>query len=106
MDDRQTPAGWYPDPLGLPQLRWWDGQGWGEHTSEARRPLLGQQARSVAFADPDHHLVVALAFNGLPGEPKHQQRTRDVLTSLYEELDLAPKKPADPAQTGPAGRIS
>ncbi|GMA89602.1 DUF2510 domain-containing protein [Homoserinibacter gongjuensis] len=52
MDDRQTPAGWYPDPLGLPQLRWWDGQGWGEHTSEARRPLLGQQARSVAFADP------------------------------------------------------
>ena len=52
MDERQTPAGWYPDPLGLPQLRWWDGQGWGEHTSEARRPLLGQQARSVAFADP------------------------------------------------------
>jgi hypothetical protein len=52
MDDRQTPAGWYPDPLGLPQLRWWDGQGWGEHTSEARRPLLGQQARTVAYADP------------------------------------------------------
>jgi hypothetical protein len=52
MDDRQTPAGWYPDPLGLPQLRWWDGQGWGEHTSEARRPLLGQQARTVTFADP------------------------------------------------------
>lgn len=52
MDERETPAGWYPDPLGLPQLRWWDGQGWGEHTSEARRPLLGQQARSVAFADP------------------------------------------------------
>ncbi|HET8896749.1 MAG TPA: DUF2510 domain-containing protein [Protaetiibacter sp.] len=52
MDDRHTPAGWYPDPLGLPQLRWWDGQGWGEHTSEARRPLLGQQARSVTFADP------------------------------------------------------
>lgn len=55
MDDRQTPAGWYPDPLGLPQLRWWDGQGWGEHTSEARRPLLGQQARSVAYAEPDEH---------------------------------------------------
>lgn len=52
MNERQTPAGWYPDPLGLPQLRWWDGQGWGEHTSEARRPLLGQPTRSVAFADP------------------------------------------------------
>lgn len=52
MDERQTPAGWYPDPLGLPQLRWWDGHGWGEHTSEARRPLLGQQARTATFADP------------------------------------------------------
>lgn len=53
MDDSAAPAGWYPDPLGLPQLRWWDGQGWGEHTSEARRPLLTQQARSVAYADPE-----------------------------------------------------
>ncbi|MBN9139956.1 MAG: DUF2510 domain-containing protein [Micrococcales bacterium] len=57
MDERQTPAGWYPDPLGLPQLRWWDGQGWAEHTSEARRPLLGQQARSVAFAEPEPELM-------------------------------------------------
>jgi len=57
IDDRQVPAGWYPDPLGLPQLRWWDGQGWAEHTSEARRPLVGQQARTVAFAEPADELV-------------------------------------------------
>ncbi|WP_433433291.1 DUF2510 domain-containing protein [Nonomuraea sp. CA-141351] len=24
----QTPAGWYPDPYGEPQLRWWDGNQW------------------------------------------------------------------------------
>ena len=29
-----VPAGWYPDPLGLPQLRWWDGTQWSEFTSE------------------------------------------------------------------------
>jgi CubicO group peptidase (beta-lactamase class C family) len=44
---------------------------------------------SVAFADPEHNLVVALAFNGMPGEQAHQSRTRAVLTTLYEELDLA-----------------
>jgi len=25
------PAGWYPDPSGAPQQRWWDGQGWTVH---------------------------------------------------------------------------
>ncbi len=26
------PAGWYPDPSGQPQQRWWDGVAWGEQT--------------------------------------------------------------------------
>jgi hypothetical protein len=28
----QTPAGWYPDPYGEPQLRWWDGSQWTDAT--------------------------------------------------------------------------
>ncbi|MEV0615271.1 DUF2510 domain-containing protein [Nonomuraea sp. NPDC050404] len=28
----QTPAGWYPDPYGEPQLRWWDGDQWTDAT--------------------------------------------------------------------------
>lgn len=56
MDDRTdfgVPAGWYPDPLGLPQLRWWDSQAWTEHTSEARAPIVIQPATRVVFADED-----------------------------------------------------
>jgi len=45
----QIPAGWYPDPLGLPQLRWWDNHTWTDQISGARAPLVHQ---IVEFADP------------------------------------------------------
>ena len=32
-----TPAGWYPDPAGTDQLRWWDGAAWTTHL--AARPV-------------------------------------------------------------------
>jgi CubicO group peptidase (beta-lactamase class C family) len=60
----------------------------GPHASKETFGHSGNQS-STAFADPAHNLVVALFFNGLPGEQAHQSRTRAVLTTLYEELDLA-----------------
>ncbi|MDQ1542405.1 MAG: hypothetical protein QOK08_43 [Actinomycetota bacterium] len=47
-----VPAGWYPDPLGLPQMRWWDNHGWTEHTTEARAPVVIQEAK-LAWADDE-----------------------------------------------------
>ena len=54
-NDTRVPAGWYPDPLGLPQLRWWDNHSWTEHPSDARRPATPSQSRPatrVDYADP------------------------------------------------------
>lgn len=52
----RVPAGWYPDPLGLPQLRWWDNHAWTEYTSDARQPMVAetvtQQAR-LTYAEPE-----------------------------------------------------
>lgn len=37
LDSAMAPAGWYPDPAGTDQLRWWNGSAWTEHLEE-RRP--------------------------------------------------------------------
>lgn len=44
-----TPAGWYPDYTGQPQLRWWDGARWTEHVHANSPQPFGtaqQQAQS------------------------------------------------------------
>jgi hypothetical protein len=61
-----VPAGWYPDPLGLPQLRWWDNRAWTEHTSEARAPIIIQPGSArLAYAD-----------QGLPSRREQRERER------------------------------
>ncbi|MEP6843461.1 MAG: DUF2510 domain-containing protein [Pseudolysinimonas sp.] len=54
-DDVRVPAGWYPDPLGLPQLRWWDNHAWTEHISDARQPMMATETvtSKLAFADEE-----------------------------------------------------
>ncbi|MGP3911026.1 DUF2510 domain-containing protein [Nonomuraea sp. 10N515B] len=48
----QTPAGWYPDPYGEPQLRWWDGNQWTDAT-HAQEPASGpQQPQPQAASGP------------------------------------------------------
>ncbi|MEX0652834.1 MAG: serine hydrolase domain-containing protein, partial [Phycisphaeraceae bacterium] len=61
--------------------------GFGDHASEQAFGHSGNQS-SAGFADPAHGLVVAVVFNGMPGEPRHQRRVRDVLSAVYEDLGL------------------
>ena len=79
MDDNNfgVPAGWYPDPLGLPQLRWWDSQAWTEHTSEARAPIVIQPATGSTrtFAD-DIPTRLGYADDDLPSRRQQRERER------------------------------
>lgn len=62
--------------------------GFGRHAGDSAFGHSGAQS-SVAFADPSCGLVVAVVFNGQPGEGRHQRRMRAFLSALYEEWGLA-----------------
>ncbi|MFP7760729.1 DUF2510 domain-containing protein [Marisediminicola sp. LYQ134] len=49
-----APAGWYTDPLGLPQLRWWNGSSWTNQIDEPSVELQVSRQFRVSFVDsPD-----------------------------------------------------
>jgi CubicO group peptidase (beta-lactamase class C family) len=62
--------------------------GFGLHSSGRAFGHGGAQS-SMGFCDPEHSLVAAILFNGMPGEPKHNLRMRKFITATYEDLGLA-----------------
>lgn len=48
----------------------------------------GGSQSSVGMCDPEHGLVIALVFNGMPGEVQHQRRVRAVLEAIYVDLGI------------------
>lgn len=57
MGHPAPPPAWYPDPSGTPQLRWWDGRQWTQHTQpqQQQHPPQGytpQQQSALNTFDP------------------------------------------------------
>lgn len=61
--------------------------GFGPHASPRTFGHGGSQSSS-AFADPEHGLAVAMVFNGMAGEQRHNQRINSIAGAIYEDLDL------------------
>lgn len=62
--------------------------GFGDHASPRAFGHGGSES-SIAFADPDHGLVVVLVCNGLPGEKANHERTQAVVNAVYADMGLA-----------------
>lgn len=86
-----APAGWYPDPLGIPQLRWWNSQGWTEQVSEALKPVFSQETQ-FAWKD-DEPPAPAATDERPPAAP-----TAPVVPTLGQlEAPRATKRVEDPS---------
>ena len=71
--------------------------GYGAHASPRAFGHAGFLS-SVAFADPEVGLAVALVFNGMPADHGiHTERQNAVCSAIYEDLGLAPASPTGAA---------
>ncbi len=68
--------------------------GFGRYASPETFGHGGAQS-SIAFADPQHQLVVVAIANGCPGEERHNQRFRELNSAIYEDLGLATARHQD-----------
>ncbi len=70
----QVPAGWFNDPYGRFQQRYWDGARWTEHVATEGRAMVDPMGASpvVPFAAPasafDADAAAAIADGGTPGD--------------------------------------
>ena len=105
-EDVRVPAGWYPDPLGLPQLRWWDNHAWTEHISDARQPMTTTEtiASKLAFADDDRPSAERPFADPAAEEAEAEQelsrrerRERERLNGLPPQDAGAERDPVSPA---------
>jgi hypothetical protein len=63
----ETAAGWYPDPHGRPELRYWDGSAWTEHVSATDHSPASTPTSGTGIAtqpDPTKPRTVALLVGG------------------------------------------
>lgn len=61
--------------------------GFGRYASEESFGHGGSQS-SIGFADPERRLVLTAVANGMPGDELHNQRFRDIISAIYEDLKL------------------
>lgn len=53
---------------------------------------------SIAFADPDHDLVISIVTNGMPRPTRSWRRFRNVIESVYDELGIEPRRSREPSE--------
>jgi hypothetical protein len=89
-----SPAGWYPDPTHLAQLRWWDGQQWTEHVHPIEPVAVHATAPVTAMAAVGAASSAFAPTSSLVGAVGYQQSTAPTAFAGAHECQVCGASPA------------
>jgi hypothetical protein len=110
---KEWTAGWYPDPYGRHDSRYWDGSAWTEHVQSNGAPgidSLGDRKNRVAWVISSVVVGIALLVlvgvalaswtnGGADGDPPGEDREQEV--NEPTSPDVTPSTTAAPRTTAP-----
>ncbi len=108
--NQPTPGpGWYPEPSGTPQFRYWDGNQWTEHLSPiapAPAPVVARHRRGLVTAIVVGVIVVALVGTAIAValNPDHKNDTATTPATAHSIVQKVSTIPAQVFSEVGAGR--
>ena len=92
-----TPAGWYPDPSGEHQYRFWDGNKWTRATADPQDPREVSPSGQAAAAQPAQREAIRVA----PARPRRRQAGNEQAIEASGQELAAPAVSRTPAAEAP-----
>ena len=100
------PPGWYPDPSGEHQYRYWDGQGW---TTRTAYPKNAQQARPAEQPKPAQPVQQVARREAAAQSPRQEARREQAVETSGQELAAPvvsrPQTTGDPSEVKRHARV-
>jgi hypothetical protein len=82
------PAGWYPDPMGLPQRRWWDSSSWTQHVTPVHHDAPRTQPAGHSSDSRNHHAAYSSQESAASVGTLTQTRPTELRRARAEVVDV------------------
>ena len=80
------PPGWYPDPSGEHQYRFWDGQGWTTRTAYPKNPQQARPAEQPKPAEAARRAQQVARREAVGQSPRQEARREPAVEASGQEL--------------------